>query len=119
MYKAYTLEQTLWFFGSAFVIVLFAIVGDVLGMDYVWCGPLAVGIGLMVYYYKPSLPWAVFAICACLTCASLKPGVLLAIPVVCCYDPMRSCRHNKWLKYGFYAFYPVHLTILGLMLEFI
>ena len=117
MYKAETLEQMWWFFGSVFVIVVFSIVGELLCVDYFWCGPLAVGIGLMVYYYKPSLPWTVFAICACLTCASLKPGVLLAVPVICCYDTMKSCCRAKWLKYAFYAFYPVHLTLLGLILE--
>ena len=119
MYQSGTLDQTFWFFGSVILIILFAVAGELLGVDYAWCGPLAIGVGLMVYYYKPSLIWVAVAVCACLTCASMKPGIMLAVPIIWCYDPMKECKRNKWMKYSFYAFYPVHLAVLGLLMELV
>ena len=42
-------------------------------------------------------------------------GALLACLVIACYDGTRGFIHGKVAKYGFYAFYPVHLILLVLI----
>jgi len=42
-------------------------------------------------------------------------GALLACGVIACYDGTRGFIHGKVAKYGFYAFYPVHLILLVLI----
>lgn len=42
-------------------------------------------------------------------------GALLACLVIACYDGTRGFIHGKVAKYGFYAFYPVHLIIVFLL----
>lgn len=42
-------------------------------------------------------------------------GSLLACLVIACYDGIRGFIHGKVVKYGFYAFYPVHLIIVFLL----
>jgi hypothetical protein len=56
---------------------------------------------------------------ACLAIIYGRIGMLLAIPVICCYNPDVVCKKNAFLKYARYAFYPVHLTILGVIMDVI
>lgn len=42
-------------------------------------------------------------------------GTLLACGVIACYDGTRGFIHGKVAKYGFYAFYPVHLLLIQLL----
>lgn len=42
-------------------------------------------------------------------------GALLAYLVIACYDGTRGFIHGKVAKYGFYAFYPVHLFFILVM----
>ncbi len=39
-------------------------------------------------------------------------GALLACLVIACYNGTRGFIHGQVVKYGFYAFYPVHLILL-------
>jgi hypothetical protein len=47
----------------------------------------------------------------------LQMGVVLAIPILACYNGQRghSKRVNDMMKWFFYAYYPIHLLILGCM----
>ena len=38
-------------------------------------------------------------------------GALLTCGMIACYDGTRGFIHGKVAKYGFYAFYPVHLLL--------
>lgn len=119
MYMHDTLDRMLWFFGSMMVIIVCAVVADLLRVDYEWCGPFVAGVGLLIYYCKPSLSLVGTVMSICLAIIYWRFGILLAIPVICCYDPDVICKKNVFLKYARYAFYPVHLTILGIIMDVI
>lgn len=42
-------------------------------------------------------------------------GALLACLVIACYNGTRGFIHGQVVKYGFYAFYPVHLLLIQLL----
>jgi TraX protein. len=43
-------------------------------------------------------------------------GVFLAIPLLCRYNgKLGYNQNNKWIKWSFYIFYPLHLLIIGLI----
>lgn len=50
----------------------------------------------------------------------LQLGVCLAIPVLLLYNGQRgrSAKLNKFLKWTFYAYYPLHLSVIGLLIYF-
>lgn len=50
----------------------------------------------------------------------LQLGVCLAIPVLLLYNGQRGKypKMNKFLKWGFYIYYPLHLTVIGLLIYF-
>lgn len=117
MYGHNTLDKSLWVFGSFMVIVVFAIAAGFCKVDYDWCGPIAIGLGLMIYYSTGSLFWCGTTISIITAGAYFLPGFLLAIPIYYCYDEKRICSKNQVLKYLGYAFYPVHLTVIGFVLD--
>lgn len=45
-------------------------------------------------------------------------GMLLPVPLLLAYNGQRGYS-PKWLKWGFYAFYPAHLLVLGLIKHFV
>ena len=47
----------------------------------------------------------------------VQMAVVLAIPVIAMYNGKRSQspRWNKFMKYAFYIYYPLHLFVLGLI----
>ena len=86
------------------------------GVDYEWRGIL-----MMVVFYlfgnvsKPSFPSGRKAQLFCAFPLMMHYGIvgaLLAWLVIACYDETRGFIHGKVAKYGFYAFYPVHLFLL-------
>lgn len=50
----------------------------------------------------------------------LQLGVCLSIPVLLLYNGLRGKNIviNKFLKWAFYIYYPLHLTVIGLLLYF-
>lgn len=79
------------------------------------------GILMMVVFYlldnvsKPSFPSGRKAQLFCAFPLMMHYGIvgaLLACLVIACYDGTRGFIHGKVAKYGFYAFYPVHLLAI-------
>lgn len=86
------------------------------GVDYEWRGIL-----MMVVFYllgnisNPSFPSGKKAQLFCAFPLMMHYGIigaLLACGVIACYDGTRGFIHGTVAKYGFYAFYPVHLLCL-------
>lgn len=86
------------------------------GVDYEWRGIL-----MMVVFYllgnvsKPSFPYDRKGQLFCAFPLMMHYGIvgaLLACLVIACYNGTRGLIHGQVAKYGFYAFYPVHLFLL-------
>ena len=100
------------------VILSIAYFASWLGVDYEWRGIL-----MMVGFYlfgnvNPSFPSGRKAQLFCAFPLMMHYGIigaLLACGVIACYDGTRGFIHGKVAKYGFYAFYPVHLYIIAVM----
>ena len=89
------------------------------GVDYEWRGIL-----MMVVFYllgnvsNPSFPSGRKAQSKMAFPLMIHYGIvgsLLACLVIACYDGSRGFIHGKVAKYGFYAFYPLHLIIISLL----
>ena len=85
------------------------------GVDYEWRGIL-----IMVVFYpfgnvsNPSFPSGRKAQLFCAFPLMMHYGIvgaLLTCGMIACYDGTRGFIHGKVAKYGFYAFYPVHLLL--------
>ena len=101
--------------GSA-VILFIAGFATWSGVDDEWRGIL-----MMVVFYlfgnvsNPSFPSGIKAQLFCAFPLMMHHGIvgaLLACLVISSYDGTRGFIHGKVEKYGFYAFYPVHLLCL-------
>jgi len=86
------------------------------GVDYEWRGIL-----MMLLFYllgntsNPSFPSGRKAQLFCAFPLMMHYGIvgaLLACLVIACYDGTRGFIQGKKAKYGFYAFYPLHLLVL-------
>ena len=91
------------------------------GVDYEWRGIL-----MMVVFYlfgnvsKPSFPSGRKVQLFCAFPLMMHHGIvgtLLACQVIACYDGTRGFVHGKVAKYGFYAFYPMHLYAFYILLR--
>lgn len=56
--------------------------------------------------------YGIFGSCGIESMLYGTPGCLLAIPIVLLYNPNKICVYNKLIKYVFYVFYPLHLSLL-------
>ena len=106
--------------GSA-VILFIAGFATWSGVDDEWRGIL-----MMVVFYlfgnvsNPSFPSGIKAQLFCAFPLMMHYGIigaLLACLVIACYDGTRGFIHGKVAKYGFYAFYPMHLYAFYLLLS--
>ena len=97
------------------VILSIAYFASWLGVDYEWRGIL-----MMVVFYllgnvsRPSFPSGRKAQLFCAFPFMMHYGIigaLLACGVIACYNGTRGFIHGKVAKYGFYAFYPLHLML--------
>ena len=103
------------------VILSIAYFASWLGVDYEWRGIL-----MMVVFYllgnvsNPSFPSGRKAQLFCAFPLVMHYGIigaLLACLVIAYYDGTRGFIHGKVAKYGFYAFYPMHLYAFYLLLR--
>lgn len=89
------------------------------GVDYEWRGILMMAMFyLLSNVSDTSFPSGRKAQLFCAFPLMMHYGVvgaLLACLVIACYDGTRGFIHGKVAKYGFYAFYPVHLIIVFLL----
>lgn len=87
-----------------------------LGVDYQWRGILMIVVFyLLGHVSNSSFPFGRKAQLFCAFLLMMHYGVvgaLLACLVIARYDGTRGFIHGKVAKYGFYAFYPVHLLCL-------
>ena len=87
-----------------------------LGVDYQWRGILMMVVfHLLRNVSRPSFPSGRKAQLFCAFPLMMHYGIvgaLLACLVIARYDGKRGFIHGKVAKYGFYAFYPVHLLCL-------
>ena len=88
------------------------------GVDYEWRGILMMVVFYLFGNVNPSFPSGrkaqlFFAFPLMIHYGIV--GALLACLVIACYDGSRGFIHGKVAKYGFYAFYPLHLIIISLL----
>lgn len=89
-----------------FVIVLAAYMGEVLDVDYHWRGVLFI---IMFYYIRDMQEW--IRNLAVIFAFAYEVTAPLAVIPIHFYNGQRG----RQLKYLFYAIYPVHLLIFGLI----
>ena len=85
------------------------------GVDYEWRGILMMVVFYLFGNVNPSFPSGRKAQLFCAFPLMMHYGIigaLLACLVIACYDETRGFIHGKVAKYGFYAFYPVHLLAI-------
>lgn len=89
-----------------------------LGVDYEWRGVLVIVIFYLSGTSKTSFPFSKTIQLTCVFPLMLHygiVGVLLACMVIFMYDGTRGFIQGSLAKYGFYAFYPIHLGIIFLI----
>lgn len=99
------------------VITIGFIVSELLRVDYGGIGFLViVGIYLVKRHYENNANTNLYSIMtACIVLFIYNPielGAFISIPLILCYNGKRGLN----LKYIFYAFYPIHLLILWLLI---
>ena len=77
-----------------------------LNADYGWSGYLFI---LLIYLLGQ---WPAVQALACSSMIPWHVGVGLAFLPINCYNGQRGFVRSTWLKYAFYAFYPLHLLLL-------
>ena len=85
------------------------------GVDYEWRGILMMVVFYLFGNVNPSFPSGRKAQLFCAFPFMMHYGIvgaLLACLVIARYDGTRGFIHGKVAKYGFYAFYPLHLLCL-------
>ena len=84
------------------------------GVDYEWRGILMMVVFYLFGNVNPSFPSGRKAQLFCAFPLMMHYGIigaLLACLVIACYNGTRGFIHGQVAKYGFYAFYPVHLIL--------
>ncbi len=91
------------------MIALIAIFATCLGTDYEWRGISLIVICYMMREHRPLL--LLFMLPLMIYYGIV--GAIMATIVLSLYDGTRGFIQGSTAKYGFYAFYPVHLFLLG------
>lgn len=119
------------FLGTVGVAVLGYILGTILFLDYYGCGILMI----LVFYFFRNIPhgWVGILAAMILINGEVMGGLTYPVTVfghsfdfyqqsfaVLALIPIglyngRQGPHNKWIQYGCYAFYPVHMLLLALV----
>lgn len=75
-------------------------------MQIFWCGFYAI-LYALVYFFAISKVYAI-----------IQLGVILSIPVIALYNGKRgeNPKINKFMKWFYYIYYPLHLFVIGLIL---
>ncbi len=94
---------------SSLALVGLAVCSHYLHADYGWKGFLLI----LLTYLAAEQP--VLQLFSGIVLLSWPAGVALAYPILNLYSGQRGFVRSPWLKYAFYLFYPVHLTILWLI----
>ncbi len=97
------------------MIALIAIFATYLGTDYEWRGILLITICYMMRGHRPLLLLFILP----LMIHYGTGGTVMATIVLSLYDGERGFIQGSVAKYGFYAFYPVHLCLIYLFVNFL
>lgn len=105
-----------WILGLFDFMITFGFMGlaEVLATDYSACGVLAI---LSIYFLRkiPILAIVAPTLVLVLFYQWIEAPAALSIPILLCYNHQKG----KGLKYFFYAFYPLHLALLYILLYFV
>ena len=101
-------------FVSFYMISMVAVLTTYLGTDYEWRGILLIVICYMMREHKPLL--LLFALPLMIHYGII--GAILAAIVLSQYNGTRGFIQGNVVKYGFYAFYPIHLLLIFLLLGY-
>ena len=105
---------------SCCTVLLLALFAAWLGVDYEWRGVLMI----VIFYMLGNPSKHLFPSCRIIQLICTFPlmmhygvvGALLTCFVIFWYNGTRGFIHGKFSKYGFYAFYPLHLFAIKLLL---
>ena len=116
-YKTNKLDICAYVYIYLLIILLLSSLSFSLFIDYKMFIVPITGIVFFVWKTFPNLQfWVIGAIIAIAEAAFYKtPGTLLAIPFMMLYDSTKIQKNNNVQRYSFYAFYPLHLLILGFL----
>ena len=101
---------------SGFTILIIAFFASWFGVDYGWRGIILI----VVFYLMKNINKIISHYSIMIYQLLVFPlmihfgivGTILAFIIILFYNGVRGFIHSKSAKYGFYAFYPVHLFIL-------
>lgn len=96
------------------MIATAAILATYLGTDYEWRGILLIVICYMMREHKPLL--LLFVLPLMIHYGII--GAILAAIVLSQYNGTKGFMQGNVVKYGFYAFYPIHLLLIFLLLGY-
>ena len=88
-----------------------------LGVDYEWRGILVIVIFYLFNGYSHSFPYSRGMQFFCTFAFMMQYGVIgvvMACMIIYLYDGTRGFVQGSIAKYGFYAFYPIHLFFLSI-----
>lgn len=88
-----------------------------LGVDYEWRGILVIVIFYLFKEYSHSFPYSRGMQFFCTFAFMMQYGVIgvvMACMIIYLYDGTRGFVQGSIAKYGFYAFYPIHLFFLSI-----
>lgn len=97
------------------ITAIFMLGALVLRADYDWRGIVLI---VLFALFRNHLPLAFLFSLPIMYVYGLV-GYFLAFAVIACYNGQRGfIKGGKWTKYGFYAYYPVHLMIIWCWVHF-
>lgn len=99
---------------SVLAICACATIAEILNTDYGWMGVAAIGL----MYLSNKIKYSERAAFGILPLVLYEPAVLLDIPIIASYNGKRG-RCGRVLRWAFYAFYPIHLAVLGAIMRFV
>ena len=88
-----------------------------LGVDYEWRGILVIVISYLYNTYAHFFPYSRGMQFFCTFAFMMQYGVIgvvMACMIIYLYDGTRGFVQGSIAKYGFYAFYPIHLFFLSI-----
>lgn len=99
-------------------MIVFAVIATFFNFDYIYVGICSMGLCYIAGKDSKCFPfWILCALTALLDGVCFNTyGTLLAVPIAFLYDPSKKCAYNTFVKYSFYAAYPIHIIAILLIL---
>lgn len=114
--------QIKFIYGKIIVIFPFMLIAELLCTDYGAFGICLIALFMLTRENQYKIAIQAFFICLLSIlfygCYSIEPLSIMALLPIALYSS-KKITHNKVLQWTFYLFYPVHLTLLVLIVHFI